>query len=148
MDKELKRSIILENYQNTDNRCRHENDDKYIKANTRSATCIDNLDLYLKIEDNIIKDLSFDGEACVISTSTTNIMSSLLKNKTIDEALSIIENYNNMIKEKEYNQELLGEANVYNDIYKQPSRIKCATLSWDGIYKELLKYKEKKEENL
>lgn len=144
MDKDLRRSIILDNYQNTNNRCRHDNDNNYNKTNTRSATCIDNLDLYLKIKDNKIEDLSFDGEACVISTSSTNIMSNLLKGKTIDEAINIIENYNNMIQEKEYNKEIIGEACVYDDISKQPSRIKCATLSWDGIYKELLKYKEYK----
>lgn len=143
MDKELRRSIILDNYQNTNNRCRHDEDNTYKKLNTRSKTCIDNLDLYLKIKDNIIEDLSFDGEACVISTSTTNIMGNILKGKTIDEAIKIVENYNNMIEEKEYNQELLGEAQVYDDIYKQPARIKCATLSWNGIYQELLKYQEK-----
>lgn len=143
MDKELRRSIILDNYQNTNNRCRHDEDNAYKKLNTRSKTCIDNLDLYLKIKDNIIEDLSFDGEACVISTSTTNIMGNILKGKTIDEAIKIVENYNNMIEEKEYNQELLGEAQVYDDIYKQPARIKCATLSWNGIYQELLKYQEK-----
>lgn len=143
MDKELRRSIILDNYQNTNNRCRHDEDNAYKKLNTRSKTCIDNLNLYLKIKDNIIEDLSFDGEACVISTSTTNIMGNILKGKTIDEAIKIVENYNNMIEEKEYNQELLGEAQVYDDIYKQPARIKCATLSWNGIYQELLKYQEK-----
>ena len=70
-------------------------------------------------------------------------MGNILKGKTIDEAIKIVENYNNMIEEKEYNQELLGEAQVYDDIYKQPARIKCATLSWNGIYQELLKYQEK-----
>lgn len=144
MDKELKRNIILDNYQNTTNRCRHDQDNNYQKLNTRSKTCIDNLDLYLKIKDNKIEDLSFDGEACVISTSTTNIMGSLLKGKTIDEAIKIIENYNKMIEEKDYNQELLGEAQVYADISKQPARIKCATLSWNGLYQELLKYKNNK----
>ena len=57
MDKELRRSIILDNYQNTNNRCRHDEDNAYKKLNTRSKTCIDNLDLYLKIKDNIIEDL-------------------------------------------------------------------------------------------
>lgn len=144
MDKNIKRSIILDNYQNTINRCRHENDNNYIKMNTRSNTCIDDLDLYLKINNNKIEDLSFDGEACVISTSTTNILSNIIKGKTIDEAIKIIENYNNMIDEKEYNKELIGEACVYDDIGKQPARITCATLSWNSIYKELLKYKENK----
>ena len=144
MDKETKRSIILDNYQDISNRIRHDNDTSYSKTNTRSNTCIDNLDIYLKIEDNIIKDISFDGEACVISTSTTNIMSNLLKGKSVDEAIEIIDNYKAMIDEDDYNEDVIGEAIVYDDIYKQPARIKCATLSWDGIYKELKRYKEGK----
>ena len=143
MDKDTKRSIILDNYQDNSNRVRHDNDSSYSKTNTRNNTCIDNLDIYLKIEDNIIKDISFDGEACVISTSTTNIMSNLLKDKSVEEAIEIIENYRAMIDENEYDKDVIGEAIVYDDIYKQPARIKCATLSWDGIYKELIKYKDK-----
>lgn len=144
MDKETKRSIILDNYQDTSNRIRHDNDTSYSKTNTRNNTCIDNLDIYLKIEDNIIKDISFDGEACVISTSTTNIMSNLLKGKSVDDAIEIIDNYKAMINEDDYDEDVIGEAIVYDDIYKQPARIKCATLSWDGIYKELKRYKEGK----
>lgn len=143
MDKDTKRSIILDNYQDISNRVRHDNDSSYFKTNTRISTCIDNLDIYLKIEDSIIKDISFDGEACVISTSSTNIMINLLKDKSVDDAIKIIENYKFMIDEKSYDRDIIGEAIVYDDIYKQPSRIKCATLSWDGIYKELIKYKDK-----
>ena len=81
MDRDLKRSIILDNYQNPN--MKHTSNEDYVKINTRNVSCIDNLDIYLKIEDNIIKDISFEGEACVTS--------------------------------------------------KQPSRIKCATLSANGI---------------
>ena len=145
MDREIKRTIIMDNYKDTDNRIRHDNDNKYKMFNTRSATCIDNLDLYVKINNNIIEDISFEGEACVISTSSTNIMINLLKGKNIEEAIEIIKNYNNMIKEKEYDKNILKEAICYDDIYKQPNRIKCATLSWDGIYKELINYKKQKK---
>ena len=61
MDRDLKRSIILDNYQSPNNK--HTSDDSYFKINTRNVSCIDNLDIYLKIEDNIIKDISFEGEA-------------------------------------------------------------------------------------
>ncbi len=138
MNDELKRSIILDNYNNPANRNRI-NNNQYIKLNTRSNSCIDNIDLYLLIENNIIKDLKFDGEACVICISSTSIMTKLLIGKTLEEAKKIINNYNNMIDEKDYNKDLLKEAIVYNDIGKQPSRKNCATLSWKGIEKELLK---------
>jgi nitrogen fixation NifU-like protein len=143
MDKELKRSIMLDNYQNPINRKRFDNNDEYEKINTRNVSCIDNIDLYIKIKDDKIDDITFDGEACAISISSTSIMTNLLKGKTIKEALEIIRNYDNMIDEKEYNRELLKEACVYDEISKQPARIKCATLSWNGLYKKLLEIEDK-----
>ena len=141
MDKDLKRSIILDNYQNSQNRTRHENEEDYIKINSRNVSCIDNIDLYVKMNNNIIEDITFDGEACVISISSTSIMTNLLKGKTIDETLEIIKNFDNMIEEKEYNNSLLEEAVCYEDISKQPSRKKCATLSWHGLYNKLISIK-------
>ena len=51
MDRNLKRSIILDNYQNPN--MKHTSNKDYVKINTRNVSCIDNLDIYLKIEDNI-----------------------------------------------------------------------------------------------
>ena len=132
MDSNLRRSIILDNYNNPNNRQRHDNDD-YIKTNSRNISCIDNIDVYVKIENNTIKDITYEGEACAISISSSSIISNLLKDKTLDQAKEIINNYYNMIEEKEYNKELLEEANVFDEIYKQPSRKMCATLIVRGI---------------
>lgn len=140
MDSNLRRSIILDNYNNPNNRQRHDNEE-YIKTNSRNISCIDNIDVYVKIEDNIIKDITYEGEACAISISSSSIISNLLKDKTIEEAKEIINNYYNMIEEKEYNKELLEEANVFNEIYKQPSRKMCATLIVRGIEDILNKIK-------
>lgn len=144
MDSELKRSIILDNYENPINRGRCDDNKDYIKENSRNVSCIDNIDLYIKVEDNIIKDIKFDGEACVISISSSSIMSNTLIGKTVDEALFIINNYKNMIEEKDYDKNCLEEAVVYEDMYKQPSRKKCATLSWNGIERVLKQYKSKR----
>lgn len=135
MDKDIKRSIILDNYQNPNNKRVSGTD--YIKINTRNVSCIDNLDIYLKIEDNIIKDISFEGEACVISISSTNILTNLLIGKTKEEGIYLIDNYLKMINEEEYDKEVLNELLVFDDTSKQPSRIKCATLSANGIKKFL-----------
>ena len=131
MDRDLKRSIILDNYQSPNNK--HTSDDSYFKINTRNVSCIDNLDIYLKIEDNIIKDISFEGEACVISISSTNILTNLLIGKTKEEGIYLINNYLKMINEEEYDKEVLKELLVFDDTSKQPSRIKCSTLSANGI---------------
>ncbi len=136
MDSDLKRAIILENYQNPSNRgLTH--DSSYISINTNSKSCIDEIDLELKIEDNIIKDIKFDGEACAICTSSTSIMTKTLIGKNVNEAKKIIENFEKMINEEEYDEQALGEAIVYNDISKQPNRKNCALLTWKGT-KEVL----------
>jgi len=142
MNKDLKRSIILDNYQNPYNRVRHEGDNSYFKLNSRNVSCIDNIDLYVKMNGDRIEDISFEGEACVISISSTSIMTELLKGLTIDEALEVISNYDNMIEEYDYNKDILKDAVVFDDVAKQPSRKNCATLSWRGLYKKLIELKE------
>ena len=136
MDRDLKRSIILDNYQNA-NKKYVSDGDEFTKINTRNVSCIDNLDIYIDMEDNIIKDISFEGEACVISISSTNILINLLIGKSKEDALYIIDNYLKMINEEEYDKEVLKELLVFDDTSKQPSRIKCATLTANGIKKFL-----------
>jgi len=136
MDSNIKREIMVDNYQNPVNK-KTINDKSFIKIHSKSESCIDDINLYVKIKDNKIIDLYFDGEACVISTSATSIMINKIIGKTIEEALIIIENYYNMINEKDYNKELLGELNVYDEISKQPNRIKCATLPFDTLKKAI-----------
>lgn len=138
MDQETKRSIILEHYQNPKNKGLI-NDDSFIRVNMNNDSCIDEVDLMVKVEDGKVIDAYFDGEACAICTSSTSIMLDTLIGKSVDEALLIINNFYNMIDEKEYDSDLLEQANVYNDIYKQPNRKKCALLGWWGMEKALKK---------
>lgn len=137
MDNDMKRSIILDNYSNARNRSIPDNTDDYILINSNNQSCIDNINIYVKLKNNIIEDIKFEGEACVIAISSTSILSSMLIGKSLDEAKDILKNYFNMIEEQEYDKELLGEANVYEDMYKQPSRKTCATLFARGIGKIL-----------
>jgi len=127
MDNNLRREIILDNYQHPMNK-KLVDDDSYLSTNYNSESCIDNLTIQMKIEDNIIKDIVFDGEACAISTSATSIFIRSLIGKSVEDAKKIIINYNNMLQEKEYDQDLLGELEVYSEISKQPNRITCALL--------------------
>lgn len=134
MDEKLKRDIILDNYQNPVNKGLTDSDG-YMKVNTRNSSCVDNIDVMVKIENGIIIDIRFDGEACAISTSATSIMIKTLIGKNIKEVKEIIENYENMIEEKEYDASVLGELVVYDSVSKQPSRKKCATLPFESIKK-------------
>ena len=136
MDSNLKREIILDNYQDPMNRGLIE-DDSYIKVNTNSERCIDNLDFMMNIEDDKVVDIKFDGEACAISTSATSIMIRTLIGKSLDEAIKILDNYRKMINEEEYDENLLGELMVYDDICKQPNRKGCALIPVRAIDKVL-----------
>ena len=136
MDENLRREIILDNYNNPENRGLID-DKSYLKVNTNSESCIDNLDFMMKVEDGVIKDIRFDGEACAISTSATSIMIRSLIGKKVDDVKKILVNYRNMINEEEYDSELLGELNVYDQICKQPNRKNCALLPSVAIDKML-----------
>lgn len=134
MDNNLKRTIILEHYQNPKNKGLID-DDSYKCVNMNNESCIDEINLMVKIIDDKIVDIRFDGEACAICTSATSVMIETLLGKSVTEAREILKNYEYMIDEKEYNSDILEVANVYSDIAKQPNRKKCALLSWWGIKK-------------
>jgi len=139
MDTNLRRSIILEHYQNPVNKGLID-DNTYEKINMNNESCIDEVDLMVKIADDRIKDIRFDGEACAICTSSTSVMIDTLKGKTVDEAKKIVTNFEQMIDEQEYDENILEQAIAYQDIGRQPNRKKCALLSWWGIKKILDKH--------
>lgn len=140
MDQNLRREIILDNYQNPNNRGLVD-DPSYDKIRTNNESCIDDLDIIIKVENNIIKDIRFDGDACAISTSATSIMIETCIGKNLEEAKQIMENYESMINEQPYDENLLGDLIVYDEIYKQPNRKKCALLPFKAIKAEIERYK-------
>lgn len=142
MDSELKREIILEHFQNPLNKELVE-DDNYKKINTRNPNCIDNLDIYVLIEDNTIKDIKFMGEACAISTASTSIMIKNLIGKSVEDAKKYINNFYNMCEEHNYDEDEMNEGIAFSDIYKQNNRKNCALLPYKGILKAIEEYEEK-----
>lgn len=125
---------MLEHYQNPKNKGLID-DDSYTFVNMNNESCIDEVNLMVKIEDDKIIDIRFDGEACAVCTSSTSVMINTLIGKTISEAKEILKNYEYMLEEKEYKESVLEEAIIYSDIAKQPNRKKCALLAWWGIKK-------------
>lgn len=143
MDQELKRSIILDHYENPRNK-QLVDDDSYIFLNMNNTSCIDEVNVQVKINDTgIIEDIRFDGEACAMCTSSASIMTETLIGKSIEEVKKILINCNNMIDEKEYDPKILEQAIVYDDVYKQPNRKKCVLLPWWGVEKALEEYNKK-----
>ncbi len=141
MDENLRRDILMNHYQNPKNRETIQ-DERYIKINSNNESCIDNIDIYVLYEEGIIKDIKFNGEACAISMSSTSIMITNLIGKTLEEAKEYIQNFENMVNEKEYDENILNEGLAYNEIYKQNNRKHCALLPYVGIKKIIAKLEE------
>lgn len=131
-DPMIKREIIMDHYENPRNKGLVD-DPRYIKVNMNSESCIDDIDIQILVIDNIIKDFRFDGVGCTIATSSTSILSELVIDQSIEKAYEIIKNYDSMIKELEYDEQLLQEAVVFKDVSKQANRIKCATIGYNGL---------------
>lgn len=141
MDSNLKREIILDNYSHPFNK-NTDDVDGYIKVNSNNESCIDNIDLYIKFEDDYIKDIKFDGEACAISTASTSIMIKNMIGKSIDEVLKYIKNFEAMLNEEEYEDTDFQEAQVFDETYKQGNRKTCVTLPYRGIERAIEDYRK------
>ena len=141
MDPKLKRDIILDHYQNPVNRGLTD-EEGYIRVNTRNSSCVDNIDMMVKIENGVVVDARFDGEACAICTSATSMLVRAILGKSIDEVVKIVDNFSRMINEKEYDEDVLGELIVYDDIYKQKNKKRCALLPCESIEKVVEKNRE------
>lgn len=109
-----------------------------------NPSCGDDITLLLDIEDNKIKDISYLGQGCAISTASTNMLINLIKGKNIKEAENILKKFFSMMREnKEYEE--LEEVNILRFTNDMPARIKCTTLSWHSLEVILNKLKEKNE---
>ncbi len=98
-----------------------------------NSFCGDKIEIFLKLSNNIINDISFYGEGCAISTASASIMVSILKGLLISEALNRFEYFHNLLNNKcikNIKNEKYKDLNVFEGVRKYPIRIKCAILAW------------------
>ena len=133
----MMRQIIMDHYENPTYK-RDPKGEGYHSVHMDSTNCVDDIMVYVLEKDGKVIDACFNGVACTISTASTDIMCNLVKDKKIEEALHIIDEYHKMIHEEEYDEEVLDEAIAFMNTSKQAARIKCATIGWDGL-KEIIK---------
>ena len=141
---EMLRQIIMDHYQYPRNHGLV-NEEQYRSKHMASASCIDDIEVQVKVEDDIVKDIRFDGIACTISTASTSIMSELFIGKTVDEIKYIMDQYFGMIDGKDVDEEALQEAIAFCNVGKQANRIKCATIGWRAMA-DLMGIKEYSDE--
>ena len=130
---QMMREIIMDHYNNPLHKNVPQNLEGYKKIRMDSDSCIDDITIYIKIEDDKIIDACFEGVACTISTSSTDILCDLIIGKSVKDALYIVEQYKNMIYEKDFDDSVLDELIVFINTHKQAARIKCATLGPNGV---------------
>ena len=136
MTNEMMRSIIMDHASHPTNK-RLPKGDNYQTVHMHSDNCIDDINVYLLVENDIVKDACFEGIACTISLSSTDILCDLVKGKTSKEVLFMIEQYEHMMHEEPFDDEVLDEAIVFVNTSKQAARIRCATIGWTAATKIL-----------
>ncbi len=102
--------------------------------------CGDQITVYLKLEDGMIREISFHGSGCAISKASASMMTSSVKGKTENEALSLFEDVHQMLTEgveSGDDSQKLGKLAVLSGVCKFPARVKCATLSWHTLHAAL-----------
>ena len=97
--------------------------------------CGDKLTLYVHLDDNVIRDVSFEGTGCAISVASASLMTEKLKDMTIDEAEKLFGNMHDMLTgNSEPDTEQLGKLAALAGVKAYPSRVKCASLSWHTLH--------------
>jgi nitrogen fixation NifU-like protein len=103
-----------------------------------NPTCGDVIQLTVAIEDDKINAIAFDGSGCSISTASASMMTDIVLGKTIDEVEVLSEEFSQLVQGKNIdNPSRLGDAAFLSGVSKFPSRIKCATLSWNALKKAI-----------
>ena len=105
-------------------------------ADGYNPLCGDQISVYLKVEDDIITDVGFQGIGCAISKSSASMMTQSVKGKTVTEADELFKEFHAMVTREpgsEYNSSVLGELEVLSGVCAFPNRIKCASLAWHTL---------------
>ena len=107
------------------------------QAKGHNPLCGDNFTVYLALENDIVKDVSFQGDGCAISKASASMMTEAMKGKTKAEAEKIFNNFHNMIAGEGKSDESLGKLGVLAGVNRFPTRVKCAILSWHALHSAL-----------
>jgi len=142
--RELYQQVILDHNKSPRNFRKMENATQ--SAEGYNPLCGDHIDVFLLIEDGIVKDASFKGEGCAISKASASLMTSILKGKTVQEAEKLFEKFHDLVTGKlGDNPDIddLGKLAVFAGVQEFPVRVKCASLSWHTMMNALKGNQEK-----
>jgi nitrogen fixation NifU-like protein len=90
--------------------------------------------VFVKLDGDVIEDLSFQGSGCAISVASASLMTEALKGKTLQEAEHIYQEMHKQLTGDEFDASTLGKLEVLGGVKEFPARVKCATLSWHTMH--------------
>ena len=108
----------------------HVMDDANRTAQGHNPLCGDNIQLFLKMDGDVIQDISFQGSGCAISKASSSILTDALKGRSKDEVKELFEKVREMVTSGNTPDDDLGKLAVFTGVHKYPARVKCAILPW------------------
>ncbi|CAN5597550.1 SUF system NifU family Fe-S cluster assembly protein [soil metagenome] len=140
---DLYREIILDHHRTPRNR--GELPPPAPHAVGHNPLCGDEIDVYLQVEDDVIKDVKVGGQGCSISQSSASMMSQAIKGKKLPEVLALVRRFKGMMSIPDADGNpiepdpdvKLGDLEALQGVVKYPVRIKCAILSWNTLLEAL-----------
>jgi len=129
----LYQQVILDHYKRPRNR--GELDSPTVEVHMRNPSCGDEVRLQLRVEDGVIRDLKFLGEGCSISQASISMMTTLLKDRPIDDAMSVAKRFTEMMHgdPEAAKDRALKDLRALEGVSKFPVRVKCALLGFDAL---------------
>ena len=128
---ELYQQVILDHNKKPRNFHKLENGNR--SAEGYNPLCGDHLQVYLRVEDDQVKDVSFEGSGCAISKASASMMTQAVKGKTKAEAEMLFNEFHRMAMgelDEDNEPNHLGKLTIFAGVREFPARVKCATLSW------------------
>ncbi len=134
---ELYQQVILDHNKKPRNFRKLENANH--SAEGYNPLCGDQLTVYLQMDNEAVKDITFEGSGCAISKAAASMMTQAVKGKTKPEVEKLFNEFHDMVTgeldEESPNQ--LGNLKIFAGVREFPVRVKCATLSWHTMHAAL-----------
>lgn len=130
----LYQETILDHNKNPRNYRAMEDADRSLEG--FNPLCGDHYTVFVKMNGDVIQDISFTGSGCAISKASASVMSSVLKGKTKNEAAEFFAVFHNLVTGKRdpaSNVEELGKMAAFGGVSEFPARVKCASLAWHTL---------------
>ena len=135
---ELYQAVILDHNKKPRNFHKLENANRH--AEGFNPLCGDQLNVYLQLEDDQVKEVSFEGSGCAISKASASMMTQAVKRKSKQEAETLFNEFHRMAMgelDVETEPNHLGKLTIFAGVRDFPARVKCATLSWHTMHAAL-----------